>query len=296
MTPRELILRNSARMKEAGIPDPVTDSALILSFLLKRPPLDLRADMESDVPPEIQKQTEQLVSRRLKREPLQYLLGEAPFFGRMFTAVPGTLIPRPETEELCRWALEAADGIRQPVVIDLCAGSGCIGLTFKLERKDADVILLELSDDAIRTAALNTEKFAQPVTILKSDLFSALSGVKADLILSNPPYIPSGQCASLQEEVRYEPLTALDGGEDGLLFYRRIAREAKAYLKPDGYLMLEIGDGEAQAVKDLLTENGWTGIEIRRDLAGRERVIGARLRQALSPKPAESAQERRKYV
>ena len=273
MTPRELILQISARLKAAGVPDPTTDSALMLSRLTERPPLELRMDMETEITASTLAQMEALAQRRCKREPLQYILGEAPFFGRMFEIAPGALIPRPETEELCRWALEQLEPGGSPSILDLCAGSGCIGLTMKLERPEAEVTLAELSDEAIRTAERNRDRFGADARILKSDLFSAVAGKRFDLILSNPPYIPSGECPGLQREVLYEPLMALDGGADGLAFYQRIAAEAGAFMKAGGCLMMELGDGEAGKVKQMLAEAGWRNIEVRQDLAGKQRMI-----------------------
>ena len=137
MTPRALILEITGRFRRAGIPDPETDSALLLSALLGVAPLRLRMDVDTLLSEETLREMESMAARREKREPLQYILGEAPFCGRMFEVNEGTLIPRPETEELCRWALESIRGIPSPTVLDLCSGSGCIGLTIKAERPDA---------------------------------------------------------------------------------------------------------------------------------------------------------------
>ena len=275
MTPRELILATAARLRTAGIPDPATDSALMLSALLGKAPLALRLDMETVVPAEAMQRMEQWTGRREAREPLQYILGEAPFCGRMFLIGPGALIPRPETEELCRWGLEKIARISAPLVLDLCSGSGCIGLTIQLERPDAHVTLLDLSADAMAAAEKNRKKFQTEVRMVRGDLFSPLEGEKFDLILSNPPYIPEADCQRLQPEVRFEPLTALNGGADGLDFYRRIAESGKSFLHRGGMLMMELGDGEAEAVRALLLANGWEQPEIRLDMQGKKRMIAA---------------------
>ena len=273
MNPRELIRASAVRFRNAGIPDPETDASLLLSHLTGKPPLMLRLDTDTQLSPEMIRTYKVLSSKRLSRIPLQYLLEEAPFCGRMFHVDQSVLIPRPETELLCRWALDELQNTFSPCVLDLCCGSGCIGLTIKAERNDADVILSDLSETALKTSKDNAERFSLSVSFHLGDLFLGLPETLFDMIVCNPPYIPSGLCDELQAEVRYEPRMALDGGEDGLLLYRKIVSEAVSFLKPGGKLLLELGTGEADAVSDLLYDSGFRKQVIRNDIAGIQRMI-----------------------
>ena len=276
MNPRWLILETAARFRECGIPDPVCDSALLLGSVLRRPALELRLDESTQLSPEDQAAFSLLAERRLRREPLQYILREAFFFGRPFRVDSRVLIPRPETELLCEWVLEETPDDASPRVLDLCCGSGCIGITFRLERPRAAVVLTDLSPEALAVARQNASALGADVTLLPGDLFEPVEERIFDIILSNPPYIPAAECSSLQEEVLREPRMALDGGEDGLDFYRRIIAEAPARLSPGGQLYLELGMGEDQAVRRLMEQHLFTEIGIRKDYSGIPRIIRGR--------------------
>ena len=273
MTCRELIRRASESFCAAGIPDPVNDAALLPSHLTGRPPLALRLDEETVLDPSVIDSFKSLAEQRLSRIPLQYLLGEAPFFCRMFRVDSRVLIPRPETELLCEWALELLKDHSSPRILDLCCGSGCIGITLKAELPSASVTLSDISPDALDLAAENASLLGADVALCRSDLLEAFSGTSFDLIISNPPYIPSADCDTLQEEVLREPRLALDGGKDGLSVYRRIVREAFPRLSPGGFLLMELGIGEDEAVSALLSDYGYESIQIREDLSGIRRMI-----------------------
>ena len=273
MTCRELIRRASESFCAAGIPDPVNDAALLLSHLTGRPPLALRLDEETVLDPSVIDSFKSLAEQRLSRIPLQYLLGEAPFYGRIFRVDSRVLIPRPETELLCEWALELLKDRSSPRILDLCCGSGCIGITLKAELPSASVTLSDISPDALDLAAENASLLGADVALCRSDLLEAFSGTSFDLIISNPPYIPSADCDTLQEEVLREPRLALDGGKDGLSVYRRIVREAFPRLSPGGFLLMELGIGEDEAVSALLSDYGYESIQIREDLSGIRRMI-----------------------
>ena len=273
MTCRELIRRASESFCAAGIPDPVNDAALLLSHLTGRPPLALRLDEETVLDPSVIDSFKSLAEQRLSRIPLQYLLGEAPFYGRIFRVDSRVLIPRPETELLCEWALELLKDGSSPRILDLCCGSGCIGITLKAELPSASVTLSDISPDALDLAAENASLLGADVALCRSDLLEAFSGTSFDLIISNPPYIPSADCDTLQEEVLREPRLALDGGKDGLSVYRRIVREAFPRLSPGGFLLMELGIGEDEAVSALLSDYGYESIQIREDLSGIRRMI-----------------------
>ena len=273
MTPRSLLLYTAARFRAAGIPDPETDSALLLSFLTGQAPLSLRLDSDTDLSPDVLDSYSALAERRLSREPLQYITGEAPFFGRVFQVDSRVLIPRPETEALCAWVLEALPASGPCRVLDLCCGSGCIGLTLAAERPSLQVTLSDCSPDALDVSAANAARIGLQVSLHRGDLTEGLPQAFFDCVVSNPPYIPSAECGILQPEVLREPSLALDGGVDGLDFYRRIAAESAAVLKPEGILLLELGYGEADAVSGLLASAGFTGITVRKDFGGIDRMM-----------------------
>ena len=275
MTPCFLLRNTAKEFRKSGIPDPETDSALLLSFLTGQPPLSLRLDTETVLSSEVLESFHSIAKRRISREPLQYITGEAPFGGRIFTVDHRVLFPRPETEELCSWALEILPSAASCRILDLCCGSGCIGLTLAAERPDYQLTLADISADALQVASLNASRFHLQVSFHRGDLTENLPADFFDCIISNPPYIPSSDCLHLQPEVLREPVLALDGGMDGLDFYRRIAVESAAVLKQNGLLMLEIGSGEADQVSDILSHAGFTSVEIRYDLRKIPRMIKA---------------------
>ena len=273
MNPRSLLLDTAARFRTAGIPDPETDSALLLAFLTGQAPLSLRLDSDTELSAEILESFSEMAERRLAREPLQYITGEAPFFGRVFQVDSRVLIPRPETEELCAWALETLPVSDSCRVLDLCCGSGCIGLTLAAERPSLQVTLSDCSRDALDVAAANAARYSLQVSLRCGDLAEGLPPASFDCVVSNPPYIPSAECGVLQPEVLREPSLALDGGADGMDFYRRISDECLRILRPDGILLLELGYGESDAVSSLLAAAGFTGITVRKDFSGIARMM-----------------------
>ena len=273
MKPRELIRACSDRFRSAGIPDPENDAALILSHLTGKAPLSLRLDEDTELTSSVISAFDELACKRLERIPLQYLLGTAPFYGRMFHVAPRVLIPRPETELLCEWALELLRNRPSPRILDLCCGSGCIGLTMKAERPDASVMLSDISPEALEVAAGNAKSLGLDVSFSCGDLLEGFKGSSFDMIVSNPPYIPSAECNDLQQEVLREPRLALDGGTDGLALYRRIISDASSVLVPDGMLLMELGEGEADAVSSLLAALPFQTIRLRKDLSGIRRMI-----------------------
>lgn len=223
-----------------------------------------------------------LAERRTSGEPLQYILGEWEFMGKPFLVGDGVLIPRPETEMIAEKALEFLKNKKSPVVFDLCAGSGCIGVTVASERKDSKVYLLEKSDKAFeyleRNVALNKADNAFP---LKGDLFESFTDMakfKPDLILSNPPYIESGVISSLQKEVQREPHMALDGGEDGLDFYRALSGEWINLINDGGMIIIECGEGQADDICKIFLENPRVKkAEGYKDLSGNDRMVTAEI-------------------
>lgn len=271
MTPDEAIRFQAARFRRAGVPDPVTDASLLLSSLMHVPALTLRLDRDTHISPETLAAFESLCERRLKREPLQYILGDTPFMGHVFRTDARALIPRPETELLCERAIDLCRAHAGWRVLDLCCGTGCIGLSIALDG-NAQVTLSDLSPDALALARENADRLGARAAFVQGDLFSPFQDDQFDLIISNPPYIPSSECLSLQAEVLSEPRIALDGGGDGLTFYRRIAGEAPAHLPAGGTLLLEIGNTQGAAVLSLLREHGFEA-RLSHDYAGLERIV-----------------------
>lgn len=226
----------------------------------------------------IMKRFADMLWRVKNSEPLQYVIGRWDFYNSEFYVGKGVLIPRPETEELVEEALCLLKNIESPVVLDLCSGSGCVGISIAREIPQASVYCVEISDDALFYLNKNAQK-DKNVKVVKADVLDfpteALCNICADLIISNPPYIKSGEIASLQEEVRQEPALALDGGEDGLDFYRSVTGKWSPLLKENGCILFEIGNEQGEAVKSILFENGFSDIEIIKDMYGNTRIVKA---------------------
>lgn len=219
--------------------------------------------------------------KRRRRIPLAQILGRQSFYGLDFFVNEDVLIPRADTECLVDLVLEDyADLAKQAGssslnILDLCTGSGCIGISVAKHLSYQELLLLDLSEKALAVAKKNAEKhLGENVTLLQSDLLKGVQGKKFSLLLSNPPYIVSRVIPGLDREVsEYEPKMALDGGEDGLVFYRRIAKEAKAVLLPGARLYLEIGYDQGESVKDIFQKEGYEAVEVFPDLSGNPRVL-----------------------
>ena len=274
MNPRALLKATASAFRNAGIPDPEVDAALLLSHVTGQPPLSLRLDMTTALPADVLTRFDALVSRRLTRQPLQYLLNTQPFLGRDFYVDERVLIPRPETELLAERAIAALREHPHPAALDLCCGSGALAVSMSLEVPGAQVHAADLSPDALAVTAKNAELLGASVTLHQGDLFAAVPAIAFDVIVSNPPYIPSADCLTLQEEVRREPMMALDGGTDGLDFYRRIASDAPNFLRPGGVLLLEVGFDQAEAVVALLAD--FADVQAHEDYQHIPRMIEAR--------------------
>ena len=187
MTPRQLILQTAEAFREAGVPDPIYDSALLLSSLCGKPALNLRLDDQTELSPLLLRKYGELSQRRRNREPLQYILKESVFCGLTYYVDQNVLIPRPETELLCEWAFELLAGSAAPRVLDVCTGSGCIGLSIKAKLPYADVTLSDLSAEALKVAERNASGLHLDVRILRSDMLEDIPDSHYDLIVSNPP-------------------------------------------------------------------------------------------------------------
>lgn len=210
---------------------------------------------------------------RLKTgEPLQYVMGKWDFYESEFFVGEGVLIPRPETEELTELVIDYAKSLEKPVIFDLCSGSGCIGISIAKKLSNAFVYCIEKSKDAYKYLERNAKDVANVKCIL-GDINNEFDLPSADIIVSNPPYIKSEDLKTLQKEVKKEPSMALDGGDDGLDFYRIINDKWKKYLKDNGRLFLEIGEDEGESIKDALS--AFSNITVKKDLSGNDRMVVA---------------------
>ena len=277
MTPRDAIRNAAAALTACDVPDSLYDAAQMLSFLTGVSALKLRLDSETQLSEETLQAFQALCARRAKREPLQYILGTVIFMNHEFHTDPRALIPRPETELLTEKVIKLVRSLPCHSVLDLCCGTGCIGISVSLDCPECDVTLSDLSADALSLARENAQRLKASVYFLQGDLFLPSRGRRYDLIVSNPPYIPSEDCRHLQAEVLREPGMALEGGADGLDFYRQIASEAPAHLTGPGHLLVECGDGESDAVAGLFTAAGLQIVGIYQDYQSLPRIVHARL-------------------
>ena len=258
----------------ALIDTPSLDAALLLAETLRLSREDLIMRGNEPIAEEDRENFFKLLERRRNGECIAYILGRKEFRGLEFAVNPGVLVPRPDTETLVEAALEYIDsasarGRATLSLLDLCTGSGAVAISLKSERPFLTVTGSDISQKALDTAALN----AKPsVRFIHSDLFKNINGT-FDIIVSNPPYIPSGKIAALAPEVQREPIIALDGGADGLELIRKIISRAPEHLCLDGVLLLEADAGQMPDICPLLESNGFCDIRIYKDLAGRERVI-----------------------
>ena len=275
MTIREALAQAAARLETAGVPDARLDAELLLARVLHEDRLRMRLDGQRTLGDAQRSEYDTLIARRQTREPLQYIEGEAAFMGLTFRVAPGVLIPRQDTEILCEEALlRMKPGTR---VLDVGTGSGALAVSLARLGRDAQVTAVDVSDAALAIARDNARRLGAQVRFVKSDCFAALAGERFDLIVSNPPYISREEMETLMPEVQREPELALAGGEDGLDFYRRIAREAPAHLLPGGCLLFEIGWRQRDAVSALVRESVGEPFSLR-DYGGNWRVVGAPLR------------------
>ena len=254
--------------------DPRRELSLIAEFVVGIPAdrflLLWMTDGLSDPTSEQKGRITSLLDRRLGGEPLQYLLGSADFYGRSFTVRPGVLIPRFDTEILVDTALPLLT--EGDSVLDLCAGTGCIGLTLGAER-NVSVTEAEKFPEAFSLLCENAKIICPSARLLRVDVLTDDIPGTYNMIVSNPPYIPSADLAYLSSEVRREPVTALDGGADGLLFYRALSRRFVPLLKEGGFMLFECGIGQASAIEEMLLAHGLESSRRVRDYGGVERVV-----------------------
>jgi release factor glutamine methyltransferase len=269
-------------LEAAGLSSARIDAEWLLAGLLGVGRVAVRLDLAETVPAPIAERYARAVSRRARREPLQRILGWEEFRGVRVRLTDAVLVPRPETETLVEWALALLPppGGRRLLAIDLGTGSGCIACALASERPDLDVIAVDVSPAAAAVARDNAQALglAARVGVVAADLLDGVRDLGADLIVSNPPYLPSTLVPELAPEVRiHEPRLALDGGADGLTLIRRIATTARRYLRPSGALAIETAGGDqVEAAAALLRAAGWDRVAVRADLVGIERFVAGR--------------------
>lgn len=274
---RELYQFGTDRLLQSGIEEAALDARLLLEYVCHTDRNTLLAHGDMEVSEKEKEDYVNLLQQREKHIPLQHLTGVQEFMGLTFSVNEHVLIPRQDTEILVETAMkELHDGM---AVLDMCTGSGCILLSLLHYSNDCTGLGVDISADALAVAKKNAGQLlgeaGLKVNFIQSDLFTGLEpGQKFDILVSNPPYIPSDVIPTLMEEVKtYEPIGALDGMEDGLYFYREISRNAKPYLYRGASLFFEIGYDQAEAVSRILEKDGYKEIEVIKDFAGFDRVV-----------------------
>ena len=261
-------------LKEAGITNYTFEASVLVEHFLNISRGDLYTKDNVQVSDEDVERLCDGVKRRISGEPLQYIAGMWEFYSLPFNVRPGVLIPRPETELLVDTALEELSRISRPVVLDLCSGTGCIAVAIAKNRSGADVFAADLYPSPLELIKENAELNDVKINIFTADALQPPDVcVKFDMIVCNPPYIKTDDMADLQREVLREPATALDGGEDGLMFYRAVADNWRAVLKSGGRLAFEAGAGQFQDIVGIMTAVGFNNIRVLNDLSGIERVV-----------------------
>jgi release factor glutamine methyltransferase len=303
VTVLEAIQKSTEFLAKKGIESPRLQTELLLAHLLKMPRMKLYLNFERALTSVETDALRELVKRRGQREPLQHITGSTSFCGFEIAVNRNVLVPRPETELLAEfgWQFLSTFNPQPPTALDFGTGSGCIAIALAAKCPAAKIIATDISADALALAKENAVRngVAERIEFLRGDGFEALtenSGERSrepkenakggspgvsphqfDLIIGNPPYIPSAEIATLQPEVRdYDPHGALDGGVDGLDFYRNISMEAKLSLKPGGKIMLEFGDGQANAIKRIFESEKWIVEAMKEDYSQRARILIAR--------------------
>lgn len=279
-TIRRVLEWTRGHFEKQKVDDARLTSEILLSHVLATPRVKLYMDLDRPLTKDELTTYRGLIQRRLGGEPTQYLVGTREFYGRKFAVDARVLIPRGETELLVEAVLHDVKKDAPSRVLDLCTGSGCIAVSIAAERPQASVWASDLSPAALEVARTNAATHAVDgrVTFFEGDLFKAVpAGATFDVIVSNPPYVKSGEIAGLQREVQKEPRTALDGGADGLQIIDRLLADAKGFLKPGGLLALEIGEDQGEALKERMTRAGYREVRIDKDLARHDRLALGRL-------------------
>jgi release factor glutamine methyltransferase len=282
VTVLEAIQKSAEFLAKKNVESPRLQVELLLAHLLKMPRMKLYLNFDRALSLSETDILRELVKRRGQREPLQHITGSTSFCGHEIAVNKHVLVPRPETELLAEagWQFLSTLDSQPSTALDFGTGSGCIAIALAAKCPNARIVATDISADALALAKENAAKnnVSERIIFLQGDGFAVLSSnSKFDLMVSNPPYISSAEIETLQPEVRdFDPRGALDGGADGLDFYRRISTEAKPFLKPDGKIMLEFGDGQADAIKQIFENEKWIVEAVQEDYSQRARILVAR--------------------
>lgn len=279
MNIKNLMMIGQRYLVNAGIEenDAFNDVRFLLAEVLDMDYGALRISEDKEVPEEKEKTYLDYIKKRSERIPCQVIVGKAYFYVYEFYVDGNCLVPRPETEILVEKALELCKGKAEVSALDICTGSGCIGVTFAKEREKAGkttkLVMSDYSEDALKVATKNSEMLDNSPELIFSDMYNNIDGL-FDIIMSNPPYIKDEDILELEVEVKeHDPYMALSGGVDGLKFYRILAKESKNYLTSGGYLIMEIGYDQYEEVKELLLNENYKNITLVKDYSGLDRIV-----------------------
>ncbi|HEY1716725.1 MAG TPA: peptide chain release factor N(5)-glutamine methyltransferase [Verrucomicrobiae bacterium] len=302
MTVLEGIQKGAEFLGKKNAESPRLQVELLLAHLLKMPRMKLYLDFERVLTTEETNNFRELIKRRAAREPLQHIIGSTSFCGFEIAVNRHALVPRPETELLAElgWNFLSTFNLQPSTALDFGTGTGCISIALAAKCPNAKIVATDISADALALAKENAGRnnVAERIEFLQGDGFTALKVVgqasslsseetnptgkmpvplQFDLIISNPPYIPTAEIETLEPEVKnFDPRNALDGGADGLDFYRKLALEAKPFLKPDGKIMLEFGDRQSEVIRNIFENEKWIVEAVKEDYSQRERILIAR--------------------
>jgi release factor glutamine methyltransferase len=273
---KELYLLGRDSLRESPVENPELESSLLLSKTLGINAIDIYAYPERKVGLEEVEEFKRLLDRRLKREPVAYILGEKEFYSRPFIVTPNVLIPRPETEILVEEALKVIKNISHPLVVDTGTGSGCIAVTIGCECGDARIFATDISFEALLVARANSKRHRaiESVSLVRMDFLSGFKKESIDIVISNPPYVSESDFSKLEPNVRdFEPKESLLGGEDGLDCIRKIVHQSGRVLKNGGWCIVEVGANQYESVSEIFDYAGFRSVSSVKDLSGIERVI-----------------------
>lgn len=276
---KDILIKANLILKENDIDDANLKTRILLSDLLGKNKEYLMIHNENEIEEGLSNIFFEKIERLKKHEPLQYIINKQEFMGFEFYVDKNVLIPQPDTENLVEEIILLSENLRENEkkelrILDLCTGSGAIAISISKLIKNSLVYASDISKEALKIADENSSRNQANVLFFESDLFEKISELyKFDIIVSNPPYIETNVIKTLSVEVQKEPEIALDGGEDGLDFYRKITKEAKKYLNTNGYLAFEIGYNQRENVERILEENGYKNIYSRKDLSGNDRIV-----------------------
>lgn len=276
MTIKDLLMKGMTMLKLEGIDSPKLKSRLLLQHVLDKPRDYLIIYDREEVDKKYERKYLDVINKVIKGTPIQHLTHSQEFMKMSFYINENVLVPRPDTEILAEEVINIASRLKKPVILDLCTGSGAIAISLANNLKNATVFASDVSKKALRVAKINARKLGveNKVKFIESDMFKEIKDIKFDIIVSNPPYIPKEDIKKLDIEVQNEPLLALDGGKDGLNFYRTIFKEGYEHVKYKGYICVEIGYNQKIDVIEIIeNEKKYVNTYSKRDLYGKDRIV-----------------------